>query len=72
MNISIPLEQMTKLEKIAVMEKLWDDLCRDAKSIPSPAWHRDILEEREKEIKEGNAEFIPFGLVKERIRNQTK
>ena len=72
MNISMPLEQMTHMEKIAAMEKLWDDLCRNAESIPSPAWHGDVLEERELAISEGKAEFIPFGQVKERIRNQTR
>jgi hypothetical protein len=27
MDISLPLDKMTSLDKIAVMEKLWDDLC---------------------------------------------
>jgi hypothetical protein len=35
---------MTSLDKIAVMEKLWDDLCRDPESIPSPKWHKEVLE----------------------------
>jgi len=29
MDISLPLDKMTSLAKIAVMEKLWDDLCRE-------------------------------------------
>jgi hypothetical protein len=29
MDISLPLDKMTSLDKIAVMEKLWDDLCRE-------------------------------------------
>jgi putative addiction module component (TIGR02574 family) len=72
MNISLPLDKMTSLDKIAVMEKLWDDLCQDPESIPSPSWHKDILEAREKEIKEGKAEFKPFDRAKERIRDQVK
>jgi len=72
MDISLPLDKMTSLDKIAVMEKLWDDLCRDPESIPSPKWHKEILEAREREISEGKAKFIAFDLVKERIRDQTK
>lgn len=72
MDISLPLDKMTSLDKIAVMEKLWDDLCRDPESISSPGWHKEILQTREREINEGKAEFADFDRAKERIRNQTK
>ena len=72
MDISLPLDKMTNLDKIAVMEKLWDDLCRDTESIPSPKWHQEVLEAREKEINEGKANFKAFDQAKERIRDQTK
>ncbi|MBW2604406.1 MAG: addiction module protein [Deltaproteobacteria bacterium] len=72
MNISLPLDKMTNLDKIALMEKLWDDLCRDPESIPSPNWHNDVLEAREKEINEGKAKFTSFNQAKERIRDQIK
>ncbi len=67
-DISLPLDKMTSLDKIAVMEKLWDDLCRDPESIPSPKWHKEVLEAREKEINEGKAKFAAFDRAKERIR----
>ncbi len=67
MDISLPLDKMTSLDKIAVMEKLWDDLCRDPESIPSPNWHQEVLEAREKEINEGKAKFTTFDRAKERI-----
>ena len=72
MDISLPLDKMTSLDKLAVMEKIWDDLCRDSESIPSPKWHQEILEAREKEIKEGEAKFTSIDRIKERIRDQTK
>ena len=72
MDISLPLDKMTNLDKIAMMEKLWDDLCRDPESIPSPEWHKEVLEEREKQIKEGSAKFTAFDRAKDRIRDQIK
>jgi putative addiction module component (TIGR02574 family) len=72
MDISLPLDKMTISDKIAMMEKLWDDLCRDPESIPSPAWHQDLLVAREKEIKEGKASFTSFAEVKEKIRDKIK
>jgi putative addiction module component (TIGR02574 family) len=72
MDISLPLDKMTSLDKIALMEKLWDDLCRDPESIISPKWHKGVLEAREKEINEGRAKFTSFDRAKERIRDQIK
>ena len=72
MDISLLLEKLTNLDKIAVMEKLWDDLCRDPESIPSPKWHQEVLEAREKEVNEGKAKFTSFDKAKERIKDQTK
>jgi putative addiction module component (TIGR02574 family) len=72
MNVSLPLDKMSNLDKIAMIEKIWDDLCRDPEAIPSPSWHQDVLEAREQEIKEGRATFISFDRVKEKIRDQIK
>ena len=72
MDISLPLDKMTSSDKIAVMEKLWEDLCRDPESIPSPTWHKDVLEAREKEVNEGKAKFTSFDRGKGRIRDQIR
>ena len=72
MDIVLPLDKMTSLDKIAVMEKLWDDLCRNPESISSPEWHQEVLHDREREINEGKAKFTAFDRAKERIRNKTK
>ena len=47
MSITKPLEEMSVEEKIQMMESLWDDLCQKPDSIESPAWHQDILAQRE-------------------------
>ena len=72
MDISLPWDKMTKLDKIAVMEKLWEDLCRDPEAVPSPTWHKDVLEAREKDINEGKAKFSSFDRAKKRIRDQIR
>jgi hypothetical protein len=42
MGILLPLEKMSKEDKIYAMETIWDNLCQKAESIPSPSWHKDI------------------------------
>ena len=72
MNIELPLEKMSTSDKLSVMEKLWDDLCKDPDSIPSPAWHKNILETREREVTEGKAKFYTLDAAKKKIRDQVE
>ncbi|MFQ5329283.1 MAG: addiction module protein [Thermodesulfobacteriota bacterium] len=70
MGVTIPLEQMTTEEKIQTMETIWDDLCRKADSIPSPSWHKKVLDEREDRIKKGDEEFVDWNSAKNNIRDK--
>lgn len=41
MNFTLPLEQMSMEEKMAVMESFWDGLCQSAHASEPPAWIRE-------------------------------
>jgi hypothetical protein len=69
---SLPLSEMTTIEKLSLMEVLWDDLCRTAHEVPSPAWHGEILAAREEGLKNGQSRFIDFAEMCERIRKETE
>ena len=49
---------MSLEERLQAMKILWDSLIDDEREIESPEWHQDILRERYKKIKDGEAEFI--------------
>lgn len=68
----LPLEKMTTAEKLSEMERLWDDLCRNPDSVPSPAWHQSVLAEREKLASQGKMSFADLEEAKERIRRATR
>ena len=68
MNIALPLEQMTMEDKLCTMEDLWDDLCRHADQVQSPAWHNDVLAERERNILVGETSFEEWDTAKKKIR----
>jgi putative addiction module component (TIGR02574 family) len=61
---------MTVREKLAVMETLWDDLSRSPKTIESPDWHKQILDERQQKIAEGTAQFVSWDAAKAAIRKK--
>ena len=70
MPITLPLKEMTLQEKLAVMESLWEDLARTPEAVESPAWHKDILDERRQRLAEGKSRFIDWETAKAEIRKK--
>ncbi|MCF7966503.1 addiction module protein [Methylobacter sp. Wu8] len=66
----IEIEKLSVTEKIQVMESLWDSLCTDADNINSPAWHSEVLQQREEMLNDGTDTFIDWNDAKKDIRNQ--
>jgi putative addiction module component (TIGR02574 family) len=68
--VTIQIEKLTITEKIQVMESLWDSLCAQADNISSPAWHSEVLQQREDMLNNGEDSFVDWNDAKEDIRNQ--
>ena len=68
MSSEIALENMTVVEKLQLMERLWDDLARRPQDVPSPDWHGDVLAERMKAVREGRTSFEDWDDVKRRLQ----
>jgi hypothetical protein len=61
---------MTFREKLAIMELLWEDLADTPEAIESPAWHKEILDERRQLVAEGKAQFVDWETAKAEIRKK--
>ena len=70
MPFNLPLKDMSLHEKLSAMESWWEDLARTPEAIESPAWHKDILEERRKRLADGTSQFIDWETAKADIRNK--
>ena len=70
MPFNLPLNEMTREEKLAAMEALWEDLVRTPEAIESPAWHKEVLDERLRKLKEGKSQFIDWETAKEALRKK--
>lgn len=68
MGILIPIEKLSFLERIQVMEDLWDSLSHEKKELDSPDWHRSILEDRRKKIESGTARLLTIDDLKKQFR----
>ena len=70
MSIDVSLGSLSITEKLALMEKLWDDLSRRPEDVPSPKWHGDVLAERIVAVRNGHTDFVSWGDAKRRLRER--
>jgi len=68
MEVTLPLAQMSTAEKLRVMETLWTDLSRNEEKFESPAWHEDVLRERDKNFQSGKEKPINWETAKASLR----
>ena len=68
--VKLPLDQMSRAEKVMVMEALWQDLSRDDELLDSPAWHGDELTATEKRVASGEEHFVDWEAAKKELRKR--
>ncbi len=70
MEATLPLDKMSVAEKLRAMEMLWADLSRNEAQLESPAWHEDVLRDREAKIKSGKESFMDWETAKKHLRDK--
>jgi hypothetical protein len=63
---------MSVEEKLQMMEALWDDLSQHADEIQPPAWHGEVLAEREAAIARGDEQFEDWEAAREKIEKDIR
>jgi len=58
---------MSIAEKLALMERLWEDRSRCSENVPCPQWHGDVLVERIAAVQEGRPTFVDWDEAKRRL-----
>lgn len=66
------LSNLTRAEKLRMMDALWDDLTHDVEPLQSPAWHEDVLKETQQRVTSGEVEALDWEKAKQLLRNQLK
>lgn len=70
MAMNLPLKDMSRQEKLAAMELLWENFASCPESVASPTWHKEVLEGRRQRVSEGKARFADSDTAKIKIRNK--
>jgi putative addiction module component (TIGR02574 family) len=66
------VKQLPLAEKLQIMEAIWEDLRARAEQVPVPQWHRDLLDERRKAVKDGREELLDWDSVKNALPSRRK
>ncbi len=72
MDLLHSIHKLPRIEKIKVMEFLWQELTVDENKYASPDWHKDALLETEGRMAKGEEKVIDWFEAKRLLRNEFK
>lgn len=61
------IERMSLAERFQTMEMIWGSFLKSPETVPSPAWHGDILSQRLAKVEAGQGKFLSLEQVCERL-----
>lgn len=71
MPATLDLKQMSRPEKVRLMEEIWRDLSADEQEVESPSWHGEIIAERIAKVEEGKAIFLTLEELQARLATRS-
>ncbi|GJQ61258.1 MAG: hypothetical protein SCALA702_03110 [Melioribacteraceae bacterium] len=54
------INSLSHLEKLKLIELLWDSVTEDSENIPVPEWHKKALDERYKSFEDGTTRLTDW------------
>ncbi|MCL0064359.1 addiction module protein [Dehalococcoidia bacterium] len=70
MQRTIEVKHLSRVEKLRVMEAIWEDLSREDEEVESPGWHQEALQETERRHSERQEKFVDWQVAKKELRNR--
>ena len=70
--MKVELAEMTRREKLELMEALWVDLVREEDGFESPPWHIEELEATRKRVEAGEEKPIAWEVAKKQLLSKFK
>jgi hypothetical protein len=70
MSNCIEIQNLSKEEKLRVMEAIWEDLSKDDDQIESPDWHLQALQETDQRLRSGQENIVDWQDAKKELRKR--
>ncbi len=64
------VEQMSRTEKLQVMEAIWTALSKSDDELESPTWHAEVLRETEDRVSRGEERIVDWEIAKRELRQR--
>ena len=64
------IKQLSREEKLRVIEAIWEDLSSEAQSLQSPAWHESALQETEQRVQSGQEQILDWKEAKKELQKR--
>jgi hypothetical protein len=65
----IDIKHLSKVEKLKVMEALWEELSMDEEDLESPAWHQEALQATEDRLSIDQEKVVNWQAAKKKLRD---
>lgn len=66
------LNHLSRLEKVRMMNDIWDDLTHDVEHFQAPDWHEQVLKETQQQLANGKVDSLDWSEAKQLLRNKLK
>jgi len=70
MQSTIEIRNLSREEKLRVMETIWEDLSREDEEVESPDWHQKALQETERRLNSGQEKIVDWQVAKKELRER--
>ena len=70
MQSTIEIRNLSREEKLRVMETIWEDLSREDEEVESPDWHQKALQETERRFNSGQEKIVDWQVAKKELRER--
>jgi len=67
---TLQISQMSREEKLRVLEAIWAELSRDDVQVESPTWHEEVLKETEARVAADRERIVDWQAAKQELRKR--
>jgi len=70
MENTFEIGNLSREDKLRVMEAIWEDLSKEDEEVESPKWHQDALQDTERKLNLGEEKKVDWHAAKKELRER--
>ena len=70
MQKTFEIRDLSREDKLRVMEAIWEDLSKEGEEVESPKWHKEALQETEQRVNSGEEKMVDWHTAKKELRER--